>query len=158
MDALDREIARAIREADRRAHGTANYDRLMEKWSDAARAASAAARRSKSKGGNWRKAGRDAYNKTFADGGLKSHKLLDDAMAYRRPGDAQYRRRHTEPKGGSPRKSALGWRQVDRLGSRLNHLRQLVVARSQQKLRTRMRDRFNARGANRKIDTARLRR
>lgn len=39
----------------------ANYAVLMEKWSDAARAAALAARRAKAKGGDWRKAARDTY-------------------------------------------------------------------------------------------------
>ena len=154
--ALDRMIAGLIRESDRAALGSGTSDQLMEKWSDAARAASLAARRAKAGGKDWRKAGRDAYRKAFAAGGLKSHRMLDDAMSYRRPGEAQFRRRQTNPKGGSVQKSALGWRQVDRLGSRLNDLRQLVVKQSDKALRTRMRNRFNARGVNRKMDEIKL--
>lgn len=61
MSTLDRAIERTLRETDRQLFGTGDYDRLMEKWSDAARAAAAAARRAKSKGHDWRKAARNAF-------------------------------------------------------------------------------------------------
>ena len=43
---------------------------LLEEWSDAARAASAAARRARAKGGDWRAAGRKAF--TRSEGGRKA--------------------------------------------------------------------------------------
>lgn len=53
----------------RRALREAADDIFNEAWSDAARAASAAARRAKAKGGDWRKAGRETYwKKQTSDG------------------------------------------------------------------------------------------
>jgi hypothetical protein len=49
MSALDRTIARLIRETDRQLFGTTGLDRLMEKWSDAARVASIKARQLKAR-------------------------------------------------------------------------------------------------------------
>ena len=58
---IDDEIDTVLRESNVALFGTDDYDSLMEKWSPAARAASAAARRAKGKGQNWRKAARGAY-------------------------------------------------------------------------------------------------
>jgi hypothetical protein len=52
----------AVREAQAR-----EYAQLVERWSDEARAASAAARKAKSKGGNWRAAARATFYKKTRD-------------------------------------------------------------------------------------------
>lgn len=60
----------------RRALREAADDILNETWSDAARAASAAARRAKAGGGDWRKAGRSTYwKKQTSDGKRAALKL-----------------------------------------------------------------------------------
>ena len=59
-EALNREYRKVIREV---ARGTFEEVSLSEAWSDAARAASIAARRARAMGHNWRKAGRNAFRK-----------------------------------------------------------------------------------------------
>ena len=58
---IDDEVDAVIRESNVALFGTDDYDALMEVWSDAARAASAAARRAKASGKDWRKAARKEY-------------------------------------------------------------------------------------------------
>ena len=59
---------------------------LREKWSDAARAAALAARRAKSKGGDWRQAGRAAYRERITPGLLAQYQKAGDTGATRRSG------------------------------------------------------------------------
>ena len=116
MDELDKAVDRIIREseADIRAE-------LDEAWSDAARAASAAARRAKVKGGDWRKAAKRAYRKKFLADPWESRKSLNAAM------DRFVRRKPSETalKRQGPRRR----RPVDRAVDRLNILSRALKAR-----------------------------
>lgn len=55
--------ARAFEHVLESAAGPHQFSLLVEKWSDAARAAAAAARKTKGKGGDWRKAARNTFLK-----------------------------------------------------------------------------------------------
>lgn len=102
MDELDREYYRILREARL---GTFHPQDLPmeEAWSDAARAASAAARRAAAMGHNWRKAARTAYRKH-----LRREQGIDVAHALKKAADqADTQSFNLLPRGGSGARGIL---------------------------------------------------